>query len=65
MDTILNKLERGCGIGAALSGDSKWAQETMTEAKTEIERLRKVLGRIATGHHYNDAKILAADALKD
>jgi adenosyl cobinamide kinase/adenosyl cobinamide phosphate guanylyltransferase len=39
VDTILNKLERGCGIGAALSGDSKWAQETMTEAKLEIERL--------------------------
>ena len=39
MDTILNKLERHCGIGACLGGDVRFAQATMNEAKAEIERL--------------------------
>ena len=33
--------------------------------RKENAKLRSVLERIATGHHYNDAKILAADALKE
>lgn len=44
MDTILNKLERHCGIGACLSGDASFAQTTMNEAKAEIERHMAALG---------------------
>lgn len=43
MTDIVERLRRGDGTGACLSGNAKYAVETMNEAAAEIERLRVVL----------------------